>query len=220
MFSPTLPPVRLGVFVAITLLNMAILLTYVHRFVKLVQPQREYSGLPLHFRYNYAHIEYVPAYADDDFPSQLPLHLSSVGLVLDSERSHFSLLADGDWGMLFPKSSGFTDLGPSNRTFLISFIHQLHCLDVFRVAFVTNRTGSAHHVEHCLRYMRQAVLCYADTTLEPAFTGLVNGKWEHGATGIGSVHRCKDWTALRKYLDDHPARPAKPGQESEYVDAV
>ena len=70
MVSPTLPPVRLGVFVAITLLNMAILLTYVHRFVKLVQPQREYSGLPLHFRYNYAHIEYVPAYADEALRSQ------------------------------------------------------------------------------------------------------------------------------------------------------
>ncbi|RPD75656.1 hypothetical protein L226DRAFT_507565 [Lentinus tigrinus ALCF2SS1-7] len=154
--------------------------------------------------------EPVYTYVNDNFPSQLSLHLPTVGLALESGHPHFSLHADNDWGTLFPESSGFTDLGPNNRTFLVSFVHQLHCLDTFRVAFLTNRTGSAHHVEHCLRYMRQAVLCYADTTLEPAHPGMLNGKWRHGATGIGSVHRCKDWTALTKYLEDHPARPAEP----------
>ena len=89
-------------------------------------------------------------------------------------------------------------------------VHQLHCLDVFRVGFSTNRTGYARHVAHCLRYMLQIVLCNADTTLEVDHPGMIEGEWEHAANGVGSVHRCRDWTVLRKYMDDHPAGPATP----------
>ncbi len=155
------------------------------------------------------------AYVDDDYPPQLPLRLPPAGLVLEDGYPHFALRADDEWGTLFPKSGGFTDLGPHNRTFLLSFMHQIHCLDVIRVAYVTNRTTLVHGVEHCLRYLRQMVLCNADTTLEPTEIGLFNGNWEPGASGVGSVHRCKDWTVLRRYMDDHPAGPAiAPGSQS------
>ncbi|EMD39637.1 hypothetical protein CERSUDRAFT_111944 [Gelatoporia subvermispora B] len=143
-------------------------------------------------------------YIGDDWPAQLPLRLPEVGLVLESGDDHFSLYDDEEWGTLFP-SEGFTDLGPRNRTFLLSMIHQMHCLDVIRVGFVTNRTGAAHHIEHCLRYLRQMVLCYADTTLEDDMPAILDGKWEHGSSGVGSVHRCRDWTVLRKYLLEYPA---------------
>ncbi|RPD61379.1 hypothetical protein L227DRAFT_622500 [Lentinus tigrinus ALCF2SS1-6] len=182
--------IYLGVFVVITAMNMSFIVYFINRLSRMLPPERAYT------------------YVDDDFPSQLPVDLPTVGLVLESGHAHFSLHSDDDWGTLFPESSGFTDLGPNNRTFLVSFMHQLHCLDVFRVGFLTNRTGIAHHVEHCLRYMRQVVLCYADTTLEPAHTGQRDGQWKHAASGVGSVHRCKDWTALRTYLDNHPAGPA------------
>ena len=98
--------------------------------------------------------------------------------------------------------------GREIATFLVSFIHQLHCLDVIRVGFVTNRTGYAQHIQHCLRYLRQAVLCYADTTLEPDEPVLRDdGKWVHAAGGVGSVHRCKDWRVLFDYLVDHEPGP-------------
>ncbi|TFK83073.1 hypothetical protein K466DRAFT_275261 [Polyporus arcularius HHB13444] len=141
----------------VTVLNMKFILYLLNALEALLPTEHQYT------------------YVEDDFPSQLPLRLPSVGLVLANGAPHFSLYADDDWGTLFPESDGFTDLGPKNRTFLISFVHQLHCLDVFRVGFVTNRTGFAHHVEHCLRYMRQAVLCYADTTLEVDHPGLLDG---------------------------------------------
>ncbi|OBZ67364.1 hypothetical protein A0H81_12651 [Grifola frondosa] len=143
-------------------------------------------------------------YLGDDYPSQLPLKLPSVGLVLESGAPHFSLYDDGEWGTLFP-SDGFTDLGPNNRTFLLSMIHQMHCLDVIRVGYVVNRTGAAQHIQHCLRYMRQVVLCHADTTLEADNPVFIGGRWEHAGSGLGSVHRCKDWTMVRRYLLDHPA---------------
>ncbi|KAI0763052.1 hypothetical protein BD413DRAFT_436940, partial [Trametes elegans] len=162
-------------------------------------------------------------YIGDDFPAQLPLMLPAVGLALSSDAPHFSLYADDDWGTLFPLSDGFTTLYPSRpsssdsdapparqgRTFLVSMVHQLHCLDVLRVTFAANRTGpaAAQHVEHCLRYLRQLVLCHADATLEPDEPGVRDGRWEHAASGVGAVHRCRDWTVLRRYMDEHPAEP-------------
>ena len=152
-----------------------------------------------------------PGYVGDDFPAQLPLKVPSVGLALGTGEPYFGLRADDDWGSQFPPSDGFTDLGAQNRTFLVSMVHQLHCLDVMRVGFATNRTGFAHHFEHCLRYMRQMVLCHASTTLEPAEPVLVDGSWRYGATSVGSVYRCKDWMALRKYVEENPAHKINGG---------
>ena len=94
-------------------------------------------------------------------------------------------------------------------------LHQLHCLDVVRVGMATNRTGFTHHVEHCVRYLRQTVLCAADVTLEPAYRAEKEGAWMWAADGIGSVHRCRDWTAVRRYLEAHPARSAEPTGEED-----
>ncbi|KAH9899219.1 hypothetical protein C8Q73DRAFT_787130 [Cubamyces lactineus] len=180
--------------------NMAFIVIAIHTLSGLRVPsaEREYT------------------YIGDDFPAQLPLDIPLAGLVLSSDASHFALDADDDWGALFPLSDGFTTLYPrspspgdseSGRTFLISMVHQLHCLDVLRVTFAANRTDApAHaHVAHCLRYLRQAVLCLADATLEPDEPGMRGGRWEHAASGVGAVHRCRDWTVLRRYLDEHPA---------------
>ena len=212
--SPTITPHAHLLLVAVTVLNMAFVIHFINRFARLVPSEVAYSAcyitVILCSRVVLMGFVILSAYVDNDFPAQLSLRLSTVGLVIESGYPHFSLYADDDWGTLFPKSSGFTDLGPSNRTFLVSSMHQIHCLDVFRVAFVTNRTGMAHHVQHCLHYMRQVVLCNADTTLEPAFAELHEGQWVYGANAVSSTHRCKDWTALRRYLDDHPAGLARP----------
>lgn len=142
------------------------------------------------------------------------LDLPQVGLVLESGKPHFSLRSDNEWGTIFPKGNGFINIETSdthNRTFAISMIHQLHCLDVIRVGFVVNRTGSAAHIQHCLRLLRQIVLCNADATLEVASPGVIEGGHivDEGV-GVGAVHRCKDWTALRDYMDEHAAGPISP----------
>ncbi|KAG1753370.1 hypothetical protein EDB19DRAFT_1600046, partial [Suillus lakei] len=148
---------------------------------------------------------HVHTYIGDDHPSQLPLELPHVGLELESGEGHFSLYDDDDWGTLFP-SDGFVALGPNNRTFLVSLYHQFHCLDIIRVGYVVNRTHAAEHIQHCLRYLRQALLCHADTTLEVDIPQISqdDGKLYHTANGVGSVHRCRDWTVLRQYMLEHP----------------
>lgn len=151
---------------------------------------------------------HVHTYVGDDHPSQLPLVLPHVGLELESGEGHFSLYDDDDWGTLFP-SDGFVAIGPNNRTFLVSLYHQFHCLDIIRVGYVVNRTHAAEHIQHCLRYLRQALLCHADTTLEVDIPQISpdDGKLYHTANGVGSVHRCRDWTVLRQYMLEHPSMP-------------
>ncbi|KAI0323818.1 hypothetical protein GY45DRAFT_1357458 [Cubamyces sp. BRFM 1775] len=174
----------------------------------------------------------VYSYIGDDFPTELPIELPRVGLAFTSGEPYFSTYADDEWGAIFPPNDGFLPIGPPhlNRTFLLSFVHQLHCLDVLRVGYALpndapssnlessphgNEQGSpggrkaefAHHVQHCLRYLRQTILCHADTTLEESRVGWKDGKWGYLASGYGSVHRCKDWTALRRYLGEHPPAP-------------
>ena len=87
-------------------------------------------------------------------------------------------------------------------------VHQLHCLDIMRVGFFTNRTGYAEHFEHCLQYMREVVVCNADTTLENAHPIHYEGEWVYTADVVGSTHRCKDWTMLRRYLEENPPHAA------------
>lgn len=52
----------------------------------------------------------------------------------------------------------------------------------------------AHHSSHCFDYLRQSILCAADTTLE--------GKTTSGP-GWGSVHECKDYDALLAWANEH-----------------
>lgn len=146
------------------------------------------------------------AWIGDDFPSELPVEIPLAGLSVETGEDHFSLYDDDEWGTLFP-SDGFVRLGPHDRTFHVSLFHQLHCLDVIRVGYLTNRTHTFEHIQHCLRYLRQILVCHADTTLEDDIPQFVKGSWTHSANGVGSVHRCKDWTVLRQWVADHPSLP-------------
>lgn len=141
------------------------------------------------------------AYIGDDYPTQLPITLAPLGYALETGEPHLSLWDDDDWAKLFP-TDGFVELGPNNRAFQLSMIHQLHCLDVIRVGFVVNGTDAARHIQHCLRYLVQAVLCTADTTLEVDVFG---DRLLHAADGVGMIHRCRDWKTVLQFLSDHPS---------------
>lgn len=74
--------------------------------------------------------------------------------------------------------------------------HQIHCLTSFRKALQTAREGNEigidfhddEHWPHCLWYMRQAILCFADDTLEMPMK--VNGS--NIITGQDDLHQCRD----------------------------
>ncbi|KAF8442447.1 hypothetical protein L210DRAFT_3397650 [Boletus edulis BED1] len=180
----------LSALAAVTILNVIFTLYTIYTINDVLPQTREWSWI------------------GDDFPSELPVEIPLAGLSVETGEDHFSLYDDDEWGTLFP-SDGFVRLGPNDRTFLVSLYHQLHCLDIIRVGYLTNRTHAFEHIQHCLRYLRQILVCHADTTLEDDIPQFLDGGWTHSANGVGSVHSCKDWTVLRRWVEDHPSLPVE-----------
>ncbi|KAM3522582.1 hypothetical protein MY4038_008568 [Beauveria bassiana] len=64
-----------------------------------------------------------------------------------------------------------------------------------------DRRGSKshRHVEHCFRYLRQSLLCCGDTALE----GQDPNTDKAATNGVGAVHMCKDFEAIRSWAEDN-----------------
>lgn len=92
--------------------------------------------------------------------------------------------------------------------YMMSVFHQLHCLSYLAehyergYAGVTLTEEVAHHSAHCFNYLRQGIMCSADTTLE--------GKTEAGP-GEGSEHECTDYDALLEWANNHSAMKWRDG---------
>ena len=60
----------------------------------------------------------------------------------------------------------------------------------------SNGTMSEHdneHMDHCIEYMRQSVICNADLALETSYE---TNKGHRYVTGWETTHVCNDWTEL------------------------
>jgi len=65
---------------------------------------------------------------------------------------------------------------------------------------------TASHVEHCLPFLLQGLLCRADITLEHSAVLEHKGEKDLGASGVGDVHRCGgDWAQVRRFVEDNQA---------------
>lgn len=53
-----------------------------------------------------------------------------------------------------------------------------------------------HHQAHCLEYLRQSILCSADTSLEG------RGKHWKVENGYGTKHTCVDYAALTQWATE------------------
>jgi hypothetical protein len=58
------------------------------------------------------------------------------------------------------------------------------------------------HFTHCLSYIRQAVKCAGDLTLEKT-THEFNGTQRFGANGWGNVHECRSRDAILAFSEEH-----------------
>ncbi|KAH7082866.1 hypothetical protein BKA63DRAFT_139150 [Paraphoma chrysanthemicola] len=129
------------------------------------------------------------------------------------------------WDALMPAGRGFvTHPRLTNSTpKALSGFHQLHCLYGLRIAYFAQRNFldkqkaasipgytyeknayldgmSEHelglfHVEHCFEYLRQAVMCAADTNLEDTIVN--EGGTETAPWGTERV--CRDWEGVREW---------------------
>ncbi|KAF2197122.1 hypothetical protein GQ43DRAFT_496994, partial [Delitschia confertaspora ATCC 74209] len=138
--------------------------------------------------------------------------------------SHPTPESEAAWQSLIPEGRGFIThpiLAPHGKS--IAVFHELHCLHGIQIAYYTalhnlslhsstysskdNGTSADNfllslgarthlsHIQHCFDYVRQALLCAADTNLEEPDpeTGKTNG-W-------GITRRCKDYKAVVNWAE-------------------
>ncbi|KAF2123208.1 hypothetical protein BDV96DRAFT_15554 [Lophiotrema nucula] len=111
------------------------------------------------------------------------------------------------WDELLPVDFGFikhSTLSPDPSA--VAAFHQLHCLNGIRLHLDgkhSKRAASAHedvspaHMRHCIDYLRQSIMCAADSNLEPVNEEL------GGVTGWGSERTCRDFDALVGWTRKH-----------------
>ena len=73
--------------------------------------------------------------------------------------------------------------------FGLALFHQMHCLARIRRAMSLRQ--SSEHVHHCFNYLRQAILCEANPTIEPVIPIL-------GRRSVNAEipRTCRDWTQV------------------------
>ncbi|KAI2642061.1 hypothetical protein GGS21DRAFT_288435 [Xylaria nigripes] len=107
------------------------------------------------------------------------------------------------WDLVFPRGRGFIQhpvISPEPHG--LTVYHQLHCLDAIRHGYWAARDGKEPepkaepgHVRHCIDYLRQSIMCNADTNLEPIDDNL------GGVTGFGFSRKCRDIVRVMGWAD-------------------
>lgn len=71
--------------------------------------------------------------------------------------------------------------------------------------YLTFALGESHvtdeHIYHCFDYIRQAIMCNGDTTLERP--RVVDGNVVRGVDGWGVTHECRDYGAIYSFAEEH-----------------
>lgn len=129
-----------------------------------------------------------------------------------TELGIFGLDSDDAWSYLLPYGKGFVynhGVHTDSPTYAVSMFHQLHCLNQFRELYLIYKKGETssdpdldEHLSHCLDYLRQSIICSADTTLEKTdFHRNSSGSLVSETDGVGVTHVCKDAGPIRSFVE-------------------
>ena len=91
----------------------------------------------------------------------------------------------------------------TGREFNVSMFTSLQCIDTLRQALINGPDG---HSGVCLNYLRQAVLCGSDTTIDAMDATDDNGNIV-GTDGVGSTHVCRDWQRVYEFVTENQKGP-------------
>jgi len=122
---------------------------------------------------------------------------------LESEEEFARLVPSGGPIIKLPSPSLSTDPSTSRNegeknleTHTVALFHQLSCIGTIRADYASNRASALS--EHCLNYLRQTILCLADTRLEP-----VRRDKPPNIVILAGDYECRDWTALYKAAEEN-----------------
>ncbi|KAK0608984.1 Oxidase ustYa [Lasiodiplodia hormozganensis] len=101
--------------------------------------------------------------------------------------------------------------------YVISILHQLHCLNMIRFQYYqekkrvdTSADPDAFkwkvHVEHCFEYLRQGISCGGDLVIEGSSPINVGKGHATSVTGWGVEHDCIDFDRLRQFQIEQEAK--------------
>jgi len=145
---------------------------------------------------------------DAPLASELPLSVEPAILEFISEQ-HYHIENDSEWATLVPAHGARVRLGASPREeWDVALFSDLACLDVVRRAFLQMRDGAiaaSPAAETCLGQLRQAIVCTADTTLEPARIVCDEAGHCGGAASGETAHRCRNWAQVREFVEANQA---------------
>ncbi|KAJ5790234.1 uncharacterized protein N7518_007245 [Penicillium psychrosexuale] len=143
-------------------------------------------------------------YLAGDRPRELPIKVRTIQAAFHDDPSHYGMegiTATAEWNAIRPPGKGFVFLGEEHFAFDVSMWHQMHCLNHIRAVLVNGDDGS-DHTAHCFHYLRQGILCAADTTLESGGTNMKLANGDKVATGGGTVHTCRDWRQVHDWMEN------------------
>ncbi|KAJ7239571.1 hypothetical protein B0H12DRAFT_1135953 [Mycena haematopus] len=147
------------------------------------------------------------SYIGDDYPELWEISPTrNVAMMVEETRSYpveGGPNAREIWATTSSKGFGYVRLGSEHRAFAVSMFHQLHCMRLIHAAIAGRYDAASRgHMQHCLNYIRQMILCSPNLTLEPA--DVLTRDYE--ADRIGATHVCTDWAemyrAAEKNWDD------------------
>jgi len=108
------------------------------------------------------------------------------------------------YGLPEGKSNEYND---TSSNYVLSVFHQLHCIQMIKMGYYAamNKTideyGNPEHLQHCFQYLRLAVQCAGDTTLEWPLVD--EDGVRRGSNGWGITHNCVNWEVLKQWTEDH-----------------
>ncbi|KAJ7892974.1 hypothetical protein B0H13DRAFT_2339903 [Mycena leptocephala] len=135
-----------------------------------------------------------------------PLPLVRIAI---EESRNFEMIgagADAQWAAIIPPNAPGGILNVSDTSghrspaqpYMLSFFHQLRCLDIIRRTYIGEYGREMGGVSrHCMNYLRQTILCRVDSRLEPVRE--VEG--EHTVDVWGDM-TCRDWTKVYERADE------------------
>ncbi|KAF1924090.1 uncharacterized protein M421DRAFT_95647 [Didymella exigua CBS 183.55] len=96
-------------------------------------------------------------------------------------------------------------------TFVLAAFHQMHCLHHISMTMDSlamqlhagNTTVDQYalvHNDHCFDYLRNAIMCMADMTLEGQIEG-DGSDGEAGTDGTGAMHVCRNWDEVVRWAE-------------------
>ncbi|KAJ7153217.1 hypothetical protein C8R46DRAFT_1166192 [Mycena filopes] len=139
----------------------------------------------------------IATYVGDDYPELWDAPSPNFVAMTVQETHQYPIHGGHDalemWATTNAKGFGYVRLGNEQRAFAVSMFHQLHCVRLMRAGLAGRYDAYARgHMQHCLNYIRQMILCSPDLTLEPP--DVLTRDFE--LDRVGATHICSDWESM------------------------